>query len=291
MPRNITVTFSDGTTHVYQNAPDNISPEQVSARAQKDFGKQVKALDGGRGSKPKPMSAGEKRATELKAKKDKVRGEAGFGDLLTQGFTFGLSDEASGVGNAINNAITAPFSRDVDFDPVGSYKAGVKSERMRLDDARRRTGGLGTATEIAGGLMGGGLATKAPKAVMTLREMFRGGAKAGAVSGGISGAGYGEGVEGKTGGARTGTVMGGVIGGTLGAAFAPRAPKLVRPEGTAVVAKRLNVRPTPATTGGPAAQAVQMGLGNMPGSSGPVAKAVVREAEAASACWVDDRSG
>jgi hypothetical protein len=51
MPRNITVTFDDGSTHVYQNAPDNLTPDAVTARAQKDFGKAVTALDGGRPAK------------------------------------------------------------------------------------------------------------------------------------------------------------------------------------------------------------------------------------------------
>lgn len=50
MPRNITVTFADGTSHVYQNAPDNITPDAVMARAQQEFGKQITALDGGRSS-------------------------------------------------------------------------------------------------------------------------------------------------------------------------------------------------------------------------------------------------
>lgn len=48
MPRDITVTFGDGSTHVYRGAPDDATPEAVAARAQKDFGKQVTALDGGR---------------------------------------------------------------------------------------------------------------------------------------------------------------------------------------------------------------------------------------------------
>lgn len=48
MPRNITVTFDDGSTHVYQNAPDDVTPEQVTQRAQKEFSKNVKSLDGGR---------------------------------------------------------------------------------------------------------------------------------------------------------------------------------------------------------------------------------------------------
>jgi len=50
MPRNVTVTFEDGTKHVYQNAPDGITPELVEARALKDFSKRVVNLDGGRGA-------------------------------------------------------------------------------------------------------------------------------------------------------------------------------------------------------------------------------------------------
>lgn len=49
MPRNITVTFADGSTHIYQNAPDDVTPEQITARAQQEFGQEVAALDGGRG--------------------------------------------------------------------------------------------------------------------------------------------------------------------------------------------------------------------------------------------------
>jgi len=48
MARNITVTFNDGTSHVYQNAPDDLTPDMVSARAQQEFGKAVTSLDGGR---------------------------------------------------------------------------------------------------------------------------------------------------------------------------------------------------------------------------------------------------
>lgn len=59
MPRKITVTFEDGSTHTYENAPDNVTPEEVTARAQKDFGKTVTALDGGRnrGGQQPPQSS------------------------------------------------------------------------------------------------------------------------------------------------------------------------------------------------------------------------------------------
>lgn len=47
MPRNITVTFADGSQHVYANAPDDIDPDAVSNRAQNEFNKPVASLDGG----------------------------------------------------------------------------------------------------------------------------------------------------------------------------------------------------------------------------------------------------
>lgn len=56
MPRNITVTFSDGTSHVYENAPDDITPDMVTTRAQKEFNKSVTALDGGRRAAPATIS-------------------------------------------------------------------------------------------------------------------------------------------------------------------------------------------------------------------------------------------
>jgi hypothetical protein len=49
MPRNITITFDDGTTHVYQNAPDDLTPQSVYDRAAQEFtGKKIVNLDGGK---------------------------------------------------------------------------------------------------------------------------------------------------------------------------------------------------------------------------------------------------
>ena len=42
----ITVQFGDGTSHVYKGAPDNLTQNDVIARASKDFaGKEIKHLD------------------------------------------------------------------------------------------------------------------------------------------------------------------------------------------------------------------------------------------------------
>ena len=61
MPRNVTVTFEDGTSHVYQNAPDDLTPEQAQARAVKDFSKRVVHLDGGRPAAPQQPAVPEER--------------------------------------------------------------------------------------------------------------------------------------------------------------------------------------------------------------------------------------
>ena len=37
MPRNVSVSFEDGTVHTYQNVPDTAMPEDIEARAQRDF--------------------------------------------------------------------------------------------------------------------------------------------------------------------------------------------------------------------------------------------------------------
>lgn len=53
MSRNITVTFGDGSTHVYQNAPDTLTPQDVAARAASDFsGRAVTNIDGGNPAPP-----------------------------------------------------------------------------------------------------------------------------------------------------------------------------------------------------------------------------------------------
>lgn len=47
MPRDVTITFDDGSTHVYNGVPDNVTPDQVEARAGQDFrGRLVRDISG-----------------------------------------------------------------------------------------------------------------------------------------------------------------------------------------------------------------------------------------------------
>lgn len=117
MPRNITVTFADGSTHVYHNAPDNVSPQQVSARAQSDFGKQVKALDGGRGAAPRP-AARPAPAKPASMGTNAINSLAAVGGALWRGAA-ALPDMAADAGDAVvggvANALGVPYPKGKPF--------------------------------------------------------------------------------------------------------------------------------------------------------------------------------
>jgi hypothetical protein len=64
MPRDITVTFSDGTQHVYRNADDDATPEEALERARNEFGgKEVAAIDGGATPAAQPAPASDTNVT------------------------------------------------------------------------------------------------------------------------------------------------------------------------------------------------------------------------------------
>lgn len=86
MSRNITITFSDGSSHRYENIPSTVTPDQIEARVKKDFpSKTIKNIDGGK------VSAGN---TEL----DQVKKNAGvesssLSQFSIKGLRFGMTKE------------------------------------------------------------------------------------------------------------------------------------------------------------------------------------------------------
>lgn len=102
-------------------------------------------------AKPKsaPRSAVDAEAAKLNARSARL-GKPGLQDLIVHGATLGLTDEVAGVGNVLMNALAAPFSSKVDFNPRQAYAAGNRAEDLRLAEARKRTGKMGTAAEIMG---------------------------------------------------------------------------------------------------------------------------------------------
>jgi hypothetical protein len=143
--------------------------------------------------------------------------------LLNQGATLNLSDEASGVGNALANAVTSPFTSE-SFDPIGSYALGRDAERLRIADAREQLGYGGTALELVGSVASmspaGALEVLAPK------EAARLAGRAGAIGGALSGFGAGEGAGDSATGAAGGALAGYAIG-RFGPAIGERAASLL----------------------------------------------------------------
>lgn len=133
--------------------------------------------------------------------------------VIMQGLTAGLSDEAVGAGGVLANALIAPFSRKVDFDPSGAYRRTRDAERARIEATRKKSPWLSFSGELAGGLLtGGGATANVGKGLLPLVKQ---GAKVGAASGAVSGFGYGDGTENSLVGAGLGAGLGAGIGAVL----------------------------------------------------------------------------
>lgn len=94
---NITIDFDDGTSHIYENVPDSVTPEQVYQRAAKEFNnKAIKHLARDKKSNKAviPGQEGEEaRVAELQARPKPT-----------------LGDKALGVGEAALSTLTGLFS-------------------------------------------------------------------------------------------------------------------------------------------------------------------------------------
>lgn len=142
--------------------------------------------------------------------------------VLVHGATLGLSDEASGVGNAAANVVTSPLTGN--FDPVGSYKLGRDVEEQRLADAHGQLGYAAAPLEFAGSLASGnpeGAAAGITEA-LTRGQAIRQGMKSGGAYGVISGFGNGRGLTNSLTGAGVGGATGVAVGGVGGRLFAGR---------------------------------------------------------------------
>ncbi len=95
MPRNVTVTLSSGETLQFANVPDDVTPDQIQARAESESGgASIVSIDGGRGSAPTadvaPTGAAPADAVPMddvapQAPQEDIAGyEAGLRDLYQQ---------------------------------------------------------------------------------------------------------------------------------------------------------------------------------------------------------------
>jgi len=218
MPRNITITFDDGTSHQYAGVPDNVTPDQVHQRATQEHGKAIANIDGGNLSD----SAYSQKPSESSSMAS-GRGAGGFtGGVLSalQGPTLGFLDEAAGVGSGALSALqgkgyTPGYESGRDYIrgavkqheedyPIGSQVArGVSSLPLALIPG----GQARTATTLAKALQAAkvgagygaaqGVGESTAQDVEGLgRDALSGGALSAVTGGALSGVGSGIGAVG-----------------------------------------------------------------------------------------------
>lgn len=143
----ITVSFSDGTSHVYRNAPDNITPQQAHERAAREFqGRTITNIDGGR--REAPVTVG---------------GVAAEG---AKGIVRGASDTALSIGKAGANVVFGPFVGGLLSGAIEDLAApSRKMVERKAENAAEQF--AGTAGEIAGASAIGGGVSGARNLAMT----------------------------------------------------------------------------------------------------------------------------
>lgn len=159
MPRDITVTFQDGSSHIYKGAPDNITPEQAQARAEQDFpDRPIKNLDGGR----QPSTTDKVIDTVKRAGTDVV---AGFGQAAA-----GIPEQLLTMNPMLNVLMRGPgftesaSNRQKAF--AGQLERGAEANQSfykGLGDKHGLTPGYGKAIAqaVGGGLASGGVTPQA----------------------------------------------------------------------------------------------------------------------------------
>ena len=145
-----------------------------------------------------------------------------------QGATFNLADEVlAGLSTPIE------MIKRGTFNPVEGYNFAKAREDLELEDARKRSGGLGTAVEIGGSVVSGsGLArggVTLAKAGASLPARIGAAATEGAAYGALSAAGDASGSERLEAG-----VKGGLIGGAVGGGVQAAAPVVSNVAGRAL---------------------------------------------------------
>ena len=228
MPRNITVTFDDGSTHVYQNAPDSLTPEQVQARATKDFGKAVKALDGGKASAPvDEPSFGSKVAQQVgNVAAGAVRGAGSIGaTILTP---IDAAARAMGVQNDF-------IGRTDRREAMTNALAGMGADPESLAFGAGKLGAEIAGTAGAGGVLAKGYGAVFPRAAPMIESLATGGLRVGGATGV-------PGMVGRTlGGAATGAATAGLVNpedAGMGALIGGALPAVVKGAGALGAAMR-----------------------------------------------------
>lgn len=139
-------------------------------------------------------------------------------DSLGQGALLGFSDEIAGALGAVPASFTVNDGIMNALKGIPDAYRGIRDQaRINADAFAERNPGTALASEIAGGLLTGGVGAGRALTGTAGREMVKQSAKVGAGFGGVSGLGYSD--ADNLGDAAIDTAAGTVAGGLMGAAF------------------------------------------------------------------------
>lgn len=259
--RNITVTFSDGSKHVYQNAPDDITPDAVQARASQEFGKQVAHLDGGRNAPVAPTESPQVQSQDT----GKAKMLQGVKDLAG-GLVRGAGSIGATLLAPIDIANDAINGKGLSLESNRERRAGIDSGLTELvgsnpENTMYKAGKLGG--EIAGTAGIGSLLANGMRAVPVLSRLAPA-----VASGGF-----------KLGDAATSSrIVNGVMRTAGGATQGAAAAGLVNPEDAATGAVIGGVAPGAVKVAGELGKALSGGVANTLGATTGVGGEAVKAA-------------
>jgi|LakMenEpi03Aug12_release.lakeMendotaPanAssembly.Ray.scaffolds.fasta_scaffold50562_3 hypothetical protein len=198
MARDITITFDDGSNHVYKGVPDGASPDMVQSRAEGEFKKSVKSLDGGRSDSAvssAPTSAPIKMGRE--GFEDTVRQEMQnmpWGERNKYGLSLSISRAMQGMKGLVEGSEINQALRKLGLPNVGPVNEDVVQASKVASQEAPVGAFIGDLTKYAPAMAAGPAIIPGMAAAATLGAAYEPGTpgeriQAGAIEGAASGVG------------------------------------------------------------------------------------------------------
>ena len=139
MPRNVTVTFADGAQHTYEGVPDGATPYEVQTRAEKQFAKTVKGIDGG--------------AAAAQAAPAPAAGQPGYLATVGGGIGKGIGDVALGAQRLIGRGLQGLGASAPGDWMVNDADAGKARMAQEFAPYKAANPWTGAGSELAGNII------------------------------------------------------------------------------------------------------------------------------------------
>lgn len=180
MSRDVTITLSNGKTHVYRNVPDSVTPDQIEQRATKDFPSlRVTAISGGKKAAPQaPPSRPRQRGTGVSAIDTTL-------DVINEAILGGV-EGAYNLGAMVTDPIAGLFASEAEMEAARRQRRNFFSDVSRTFATQPRpiareigrtvapAGAVGRTATMAAPLVRAGVArVGAPRAARAAERVTR----------------------------------------------------------------------------------------------------------------------